>query len=346
MKKPNINQVAELAGVSTATVSHVINNTRFVSEEVRTRVLTAIDDIGYYPSSVARSLASSKSCIVGVIFSEIINPFYTSAYRGIEDELSKYGYDIILTNTGEDPDKQEAALETFFSRSVDGLILAPISYQSKMLKKLRYAGTTIVLFDRSDPNYPSVVINNEKGAYQIVKHLIDDGHQKIGLISGRKTITTSIERKHGYIRALREKNIEINDQLIYEGNSLQNSGYEGARYLLALDERPSAIFCTNNLMTLGALHAFRDLKLRCPEEIAFAGFDDHEWADIFTPPLTVVRQPTYEMGVRAAQILRERMENEDGKEVDEGKEVFEGDIIVRGSCSPACLSKYMQTITE
>lgn len=345
MKRPNIQEVASLAGVSTATVSHVINKTRFVSPEVQSRVLAAIEKIGYYPSSSARSLASNKSCIVGVVFSEIINPFYTSAYRGIEVELSKAGYDIILANTGEDPNKQESSLKALFSRSVDGLILAPSNRPSAMLDRLMDDKVPIVLFDRWDKDIPSVIVDNEDAAYKGVSHLIGDGHRRIGLISGRETIVTSIERKEGYFRALREHGLEIDGQLIFQGNSLQESGHEGARLLLSLEDRPSAIFCTNNLMTLGALHAIRELKLRCPEDIAFVGFDDHEWADIFSPPLTVLSQPTYEMGRRAAQMLVKMMEGE-SSEIKRKKQVFGAELVVRGSCSPECLGKYMQTIEE
>lgn len=341
MGRPSIRDVAREAGVSTATVSHVINNTRFVSPATRLLVVEAIEKLGYLPSSSARSLASNRSRIVGVIFSELINPFYASVYKGLEDTLSAAGFDIILANTGERPERQETALETLFARNVDGLILAPTGNPSKMLDKLIEDRTPVVTFDRRVPEYdlPYVGINNEAAAYEAVCHLIKDGHRRIGLISGLEKIHNSVERRNGYIRALQEHDLDVDPCLIYHGDSQQRSGFEGARGLLSCSNTPTALFVTNNLMTLGALHALREMGLRCPEDVGLVGFDDHDWADIFTPPITTVRQPTYELGRTAAQLLVQSIEERAEGNLPR-ESILPTSLIVRGSCSSRCLTRY------
>lgn len=347
MARPSISDVAREAGVSTTTVSHVLNNTRFVSPTTRRHVVEAIEKLGYLPSSSARSLASNRSRIVGVIFSELINPFYASVYKGLEDTLSAADFDIILANTGEEPERQDAVLQTLFARNVDGLVLAPTGDHSKMLDKLIEDKTPVVSFDRRAPEHdlPYVGINNEAAAYEAVCHLIQDGHRRIGLISGLEKIHNSMERQEGYLRALRENGLDADKCLIHHGDSQQRSGYEGAHSLFSCSHPPTALFVTNNLMTLGALHAFRERGLQCPDDVGLIGFDDHDWADIFTPPLTTVRQPTYELGKAAAQLLvrliEEGADNEHHDEI-----ILPTKLIVRGSCSNSCLAKYEPTFDQ
>lgn len=335
MPRARIKDVAVVARVSTATVSHVINKTRYVSTATQNRVLAAIEELGYQPSASAQSLASNRSRIVGVVFSDITNPFFPSLFRGIEDTLSTVGYDLILANTGEKPKEQESVLSTLFSRSVDGLIIAPTGSPSEMLKKLVKDQTPIVLVDRKDGelDLPIVGVNNETISFDAIRHLIEDGHKNIGMIMGIEDVSTSVERLNGYIRALEHSGIEVDDAYIYKGYSRYDDGLIGAEKLLSNHREISAIFTTNNFMTLGALHAIRNLGLRCPDDIGVIGFDDHDWADIFTPPLTVVWQPTYELGQAAATLLEKMMRN--GETTLESK-ILPARLIVRSSCSLKC----------
>jgi LacI family transcriptional regulator len=343
MQKPSIKDVAEHAGVSTATVSHVINNTRYVSESTTKKVREAIKALGYIPSAAARGLASKQSRIIGVVFSDISNPFFTSVYKGIEFELSKAGYELTLANTGEQDEIQEVVLNTMLSREVDGIIVAPTGKASEAIDQIIQMDIPMVMLDRRGPynHTPLVSLNNVQAAYEATSHLIADGHKKIGIVVGLADVDTTKYRMEGYCKALEEYKIACVEEYICDGNSRIEGGYRAVENLFQLPDPPTALFITNNLMTLGALHAIRDLGLKCPEDIGIIGFDDHDWADIFSPPLTVIRQPTFRMGSRAAGKLIELLGGKQEQDTDTAdEEIFSGELIVRGSCSTQCHNNY------
>jgi LacI family transcriptional regulator len=333
-----IRHVARQAGVSTATVSHVLNNTRFVSEETRARVLQAIADLHYFPSAVARGLATQETKAVGIILSDIANPFFTTLFKGVEHELAPLGYDLILANTGGQPETQEHSLQVLLTKQVDGIILAPTLQPSPMLQLLKQKGMPIVCVDRPSPgvDLPLVEVNNRQAAFEATSHLIADGHRRIGVILG---LGTSAGRLAGYVQAMEEHGLSVVESLLYRGRSTLETGREGIKGLLALPTPPTAVFSANNLMTLGALHALRELGLRCPEDLALVGFDDTDWAGIFSPPLTVVAQPVAKLGQTAAELLHRLMGDEISSDVAL-RHTFPAQLVVRGSCSVACLTKY------
>ena len=338
----SIHDVAKRAGVSTATVSHILNQTRFVSDETRKKVMDVIEELDYYPSKLARGLARNKSQTIGIVFSDIANQHFTQIYKGIEEYFYAFGFDLILADTSENPQRQEEVLASLLSRSVDGLIIAPAGFPSKRLKFIKEKGLPVVLLDRQDPetDFPMVGVDNSTAAYQGAIHLFEDGHSRIGLILGLKNISAFEERLAGFIQAAKENGIEQDPELIFWGDSGLESGYNGAMALLNNADRPSAIFCTNNLMALGALHAFREKGLKCPEDISMVGFDDHLWADIFTPPLTVISQPTHELGKTAARLLHQYIS--EGAPVNSPQKInLETQLIIRGSCSLDCHEKFM-----
>lgn len=340
-QKPSIMDVARIAGVSTATVSHVINGTRYVSEETTKKVKDAIDYLEYLPSAAARGLAGKSSKIIGIVFSDISNPFFTSLYMGLESVLTAEGYELVLANTGELDANQEKVLRTMLSRQIDGLIIAPTGRESMMLDHLIHVGIPVVLIDRDAPvdNVSLVDLDNASAASKATSHLIADGHQKIGIILGLPEVNTTKKRLEGYQRALQESNIPFRPEYVIDGQSKIEGGYQGVKRLMALSDPPTAIFSINNLMTSGALHAFRELGLNCPKDVGLVGFDDHDWGNIFTPPLTVVRQPTYEMGVRAAKMLINNT-----KKLHVSHERLEGELVVRGSCSENCQQLFLESI--
>jgi LacI family transcriptional regulator len=337
----SIRDVADRAGVSTATVSHILNKTRFVSDETRKKVMDAINELNYYPSRLARGLANSRSQTIGIIFSDIANPHFTQIFKGIENYFYGHGYDLILANTSEDNRIQEDVLTSLISGSVDGLILASTSNPSENLRLIKEKGLPIVLVDRKDPeiDLPLVGVDNQLAVYKATRHLFSDGHIRIGIVLGLKNISTTGERLAGFVQAYKEKNIPIDQSLIYWGDSSIESGYLGTKELLAVNPCPTAIFCTNNLMALGTLHAIRDLGLKCPDDISIIGFDDHSWADIFTPPLTVIAQPTFEMGVTAAKQLHHFIK-EGVPKTTPRRINLKTKLIIRGSCSTTCFHRF------
>jgi LacI family transcriptional regulator len=338
-QKPNITDVAEVAGVSIATVSHVINGTRFVSDEVQEKVKAAINNLGYTPSSIARGLAGKETKNVGVIFSDISNPFFTELYRGLESILSPEGYHLILANTGEQDSNQEKTLQTIISRQIDGLIIAPTGRDSRMLNHLVETGVPIVLIDRDAPvdGVSKVVVDNVAAAFLATSHLLEDGKHRVGIILGLPDVSTTQTRKEGYINALKAWNIPYQEEYVINGESKIGGGYQGVKQLMQLKRPPEAILSINNLMTIGALHAFRELGLHCPIDVGLIGIDDHPWSEINTPPLTVIRQPTFEIGVRAAKILLSNTKNPKNT-----FEKLECSLIIRGSCSEKCLQNYLK----
>lgn len=352
MPRSSSKHVAEKAGVSTATVSHVINGTRFVSDETRQKVLDAIAALSYRPNAIARGLVTNSTRIVGLVVSDITNPFFTAVARGVEDEMISHGYNTIFCNTDEDPAQEENYLHLLATQQIDGLIIAPTGVRCESLMALAESDVPIVQLDRQSPRIeaPIVGVNNEEGAYQAIRYLIGLGHRRIAYLMGIETVSTQIDRLNGWKRALHEANLRVNDELIvradprFYGTLPVGSGfmvrpaphhqtlpsaYEVLQDLLKLPQHPSAIFVATNQLTLGTLYAFRECGLRCPEDISLISFDDHDWAPLFNPPLTVVRQPTYRLGQTAARLLM-RMIN--GEQV-EAPLPLSVELVVRSSCS-------------
>ncbi len=354
MAKVRSKDVAKHAGVSIATVSHVVNNTRFVSAATRQKVLDAIESLNYRPNAVARGLATNVTRKVGLVISEISNPFFTVAARGVEDEFLSNRYNIILCDTDEDPERENDCLQLLATQQIDGLIIAPTGVRSTTLLAMAESGVPIVQFDRSSPGLatPLVGVNNEEGAYQAIRYLISLGHRRIACLINLDVINTQRERLRGWERALREAQLPASDDLIVRADphfygirsdaagslplarpstrgQMMPSAYELLQDLLKSPQRPSALFVASNQLTLGTLYAFRACGLRCPEDISLISFDDHDWAPLFSPPLTVVCQPAYRLGQTAAQLLMKMI---NGEPV-EGPPPLQVELVVRASCA-------------
>ena len=328
-----VRDVARRAGVSTSTVSHVLNRTRFVSEELHDRVLAAMRELDYHPNAAARMLSLKRSHALGLIVSDIQNPFFASITRGVEDVAQEHGYTVVLCNSDEAAARETACLRTLQSRQVDGVLLASAGAADEHITRLVKAGYPIVLVDRDLPELgvPAVLLDNEGAAYSAVRHLIERGHRRIGMISGRASISTTTERIAGYTRALREAGLEVDDRLVISGESTSEGGAAAAHALLDMQPPPTAIFSGNNLMSIGALHAIASRHLSVPDDVAVVGFDDFPfpWSDAFSPHLTTVAQPTYELGRRAAELLVHML---DGSGVNANQRtVLEGKLLIRES---------------
>jgi LacI family transcriptional regulator len=323
--------VAERAGVSTSTVSHVLNNTRWVSPDLRQRVLSAMQELNYEPNAVARSLKVKRSNTLGLIISDIGNPFFTAVVRGVEDVAQERGYTIILCNSDEDPAREAAYLRVLSARRVDGLILAPAGVRHDYLVRLARAHFPLVFLDREVPDMPmtSVLLENEVAAREGVRHLIRLGHRRIAMVSGRPLVTSTIDRIAGYRHALDEAGIPVDDRLIVSGDSRTEPARLASDAVLDVDPAPTAFFVANNLMTIGAVAAIHARGLAIPRDIALVGFDDFSWADVFRPRLTTVAQPTYELGRTAAELLVARIASE--PETPPERIVLPGRLVVRES---------------
>ena len=303
--------VANFAGVSIATVSRVFNKSDNVSDEMRNKVLNAINILGYRPSRTAQRLRARRSLVIGLIISDIQNPFFTSVVRGIEDVAHQKEYSVILCNSDEDPEKERLYIDVMRSEEVAGVIITSASQATEYIERFIVSGIPVVAMDRSIKHHQidSVSVENTEGAYQAVSYLIEKGHRQIGFIGLPLELTPGKERQDGYINAMRDHGLELNSDLMCVGDARQESGFKCTNELIDIGIPMTAIFSSNNLMTLGALGAIMGKGLSIPEDISLIGFDDMPWAPYMCPPLTAVAQPTYELGRRAAELLMRRIAN-------------------------------------
>jgi DNA-binding LacI/PurR family transcriptional regulator len=327
-----ITDVAREANVSRATVSRVISRKPITSEDVRTRVLAAIEKLGYQPNLVARSLRVQQSKIIGLIISDIQNPFYTGLVRAVEDTAYKNNFLVFLCNSDEDIEKEILYLKLMIAEKVAGVVITPTQERDNPAKILMDAGVPVVAVDRSilDLDVDSVVVDNYKVAYELVDHLISDGHRRIAIVAGPSTITTSRERLEGYSQALVDHDLKVEPKWICQGLPKEEYGYRAVSGLLALKKPPDALFLVNNLLTLGALRAIREKCLRIPEDIALVAFDEINWTSFVNPPLTVAIQPTYELGRKATELLINRIKDPTLTKV---RTVINASIFIQKSCS-------------
>ena len=330
MPRPRMKDVAKLAEVSTATVSHVINNTRFVEDETRKRVEDAVEKLGYRPSRVARGLATQRTNTIGILISEASNIFFSEVIRGIERVYLPENYGFLVCNTAEILEREAHYLDLLLSQRVDGIIAAATSQHWAAISEAEKLHTPIVFVDRSFDELEGcfVGVNNKDGAYLGVKHLVDRGYKKIGLLSGFDRLSTMVDRYDGYAQALNEANLPINPNWIIPSELSVAGGRNSMRKLMSLPDRPTAIFSNNNLLTLGALQEIKELGLHCPDDVGFVGFDDHPWAMVSDPSLTVVKQPAEKIGEIAAQILLSLIK---GEVVEEKRVLLDCELIVRDS---------------
>ena len=310
---PSIKKVAEVAGVSVGTVSHVITGSVPVSEPLRLKVQAAIRDLNYHPNHVARSLKTSKTMTLGIIVPDMTISFFPQVIRGAEAAARKHNYSLIAVNSDDDGPRQGELLSLLRSQRVEGilLVIAAAPTPLNQISRIIDGGIPIVCLDRIPDRVPvdSVSVEDQDAAQMGVQHLISQGHRRIAIVTGPMALKNERRRLQGYRQALQSAGIAENPELIWQGNLRPADLAVVCRERLAgAKKRPDAVFCTNGQSALGALRAFRDLGLRTPEDIAFATFDELTVEDLFTPSITTVVQPAYEIGAEAAQILLRRIE--------------------------------------
>jgi LacI family transcriptional regulator len=303
-----IKDVAAVAGVSFTTVSHVVNNSRPVSADVRAKVEHAIRQLHYVPSAVARSLKARATATVGLVVPNSTNPYFAELARGIEDGCSRNGYCVFFCNSDDDPAKQRNYLRVLQEKRIDGLIIASAGDDAVLAQTLADAHEPMVIVDRNIEglNADLVQIDHEKGAYLATRHLLELGHVRIGCITGPVETAVSAMRVHGFIRARAERGIEILPDAIVESDFSGAGGHRAAAQLFDTI-RPSAIFAGNDMMGIGALRAAAERRINVPHDCSIIGFDDIELGRFTYPSLTTVGQSVRALGDMAAQTLIERI---------------------------------------
>ena len=323
----NIQDVARLAGVSTATVSRYLAGERVRSAEA---VADAVRELDFRPSQTARGLRTGRHMAVGVVVPDISNPFFAAVARGIENVLTPAGLQVALANSGESVER-EAELVVNLQRRVDGVIIAPATETDSVPDHLAATGTPVVFIDRAlrkNTVYDVVEVDNEAGAAAAATHLVELGHRSIGMISGPLTSTPGRERHEGMLARLAELGVPMREEHVVVADFKESGGRHAMRQLLELPNPPTAVFVANNLMSIGALKAVRELGLRLPRDLSVVGFDDLDLGPLLDPPYTVIDRPTTGQGEAAAHLMLERLS-------DHGRPqqslVLPVEMIVRGS---------------
>ena len=303
-----IKDVADAAGVSTATVSRVLANKPHVRQEVKAHVMEVVKKLNYRPNRVARSLRSQKSTIIGLIVSDIENPFFQQVGRAVEDAAHEQGYSVMLCNNDEDPDKEQRYLHLIRDENLAGVILSPTRQTADNFPASSELNIPMVVIDRrvSNADVDNILIDNVQAAHAITTHLIEHRYRRIGAIFGMGS-TTGRERREGFVRALKADDLQPSTDLVKYANPREEDGFNTTMKLLQLSDPPDAILTSNSLLAAGALRALRESQKAIPEEIAFASFDETTWAKLVVPALTVIEQPTYEIGRTAAELLIKRI---------------------------------------
>ncbi len=304
-----LNDVAKIAGVSTMTVSRVVNGSGYTSPEAQARVKQAIAELGYMPNGLARQLRSKRTKTIALVVTDIRNPFFTTIASGVEDTARARGYAVMFCNTYESETEEAEYVRVLIERRVDGVLLVPAVGADKSVLLLQEHGMPTVILDRhlSGTEADEVRADSKAGAYEAVHHLTELGHRRIAILAGPEGVSTSTDRVAGYREALHEAcpNGECGQIIFGEFN--EASGYAMTREILQEENRPTAIFAANNFIAFGAIRALREAGLRIPEDISMVVFDDLPPGWVLDPFLTVVSQPAYEIGTRAAEILLDRL---------------------------------------
>jgi DNA-binding LacI/PurR family transcriptional regulator len=302
-----------------------------VSDETRQHVYAAIRTLNYQLNRNARNLRKSTTSKIGVVISDIQNPFFGSVVRGIEKITSQEDFAIILGNSDEDPGREKKLVCMLLEEGVAGIIFVPTSVDTDSYNELFNSGTPFIVIDRKiqKPDVDMVLVDGCSGAESAVEQLIKLGHKRIGFIGGLKHLSVMQDREKGYLETLKKYRIPIVVEYLHYGNNRQDGGYQAMKELLALKQPPTAVLIANNLMTLGGLKAIHESGVKIPEQISLIGFDDMDWAPSLQPPLSVVAQPAYEMGEKAAIALLERI-REPG--LPPRKILLKTELIMRESC--------------
>jgi LacI family fructose operon transcriptional repressor len=323
---PSIKDVAKAAGVSTATVSRVLANHSRIKDATRQRVLKAVEQLNYRPNLIARSLRAQKSAKIGLVVSDIRNPFFTAIGRAVEDSAYEQGYSVLMCNTDENPEKEELYLNVLHDENVAGIIFSP-THQFRARLSTFNSTIPFVIIDRvvNSKQMDMVLLDNVTAGYELTTHLLENGYRKVAGLFGNAS-TTAPERNKGFRKALKEYQLEPVAEYFIPPRIQQ--GYETTLALLDSPDHPDAIFTSNSLLTAGAFQAIRDRKLKVPRDVALVGFDETTWGELVDPPITLIAQPTEEIGRTATELLFQRIAEptRSPKTV-----ILKGTLITRGS---------------
>lgn len=332
LNRPTMRVVAERAGVSISTVSRVMSDHPDVSADTREKVQTAIDELDYRRSILARGLILKRTNSLGLLVSDITNPFYPQLAKGIEERASDAGWVLIMSNTEREAQRIDSYVNAMLERAVDGIIFGSVMVGDGTLPRLVESGYPVVLVNRRHPDVETnmVLVDNLKGASLVAEHLHKLGHNRIAHIAGPEWAMNAVDRKRGFLETLERLGNFVADELVVTGDFSSEGGARAMASLLSLSKPPTAVFATNDLMALGAMEALKDAGLKWPDDVAVVGFDDIDLSRSKLIELTTVSHRIYEMGVRSVEILLEIIHG--GPPEKPIQELLEPQLVIRSTC--------------
>ena len=318
-----------MAGVSVATVSNAINGTKYVEEGTKAKIDQAIEKINYIPNSLAKSLKESDSKLIGLLISDLANPFFPPVVKGIEDYLAQRGYNLLLSNTNIDTEREKRNLSILLGRRIDGLLVSMAGSDDSHFKN---TGIPTVFFNRvpAGNDVSKVQVDNFKAAYLGTEHLIQHGYNRIAIIAGPQDLNVGYDRYEGFKKAMMDYGRELDESYHQFCKYKTSGGYDAMKKLMNQKNKPDAVFTCGHILSLGALNYLKEEGYRIPSDIACVGHDDIEWAPIVDPPLSVIRYPLYPMGKAIGKMILDKVKNNSGSN-NESK-YFEPELIIRKSC--------------
>ena len=340
---PTIPDVARRAGVSTATAARALGGYGAVSEASRSAVLTAAEELGYRRNDLAASMITGRTQTIGLVIADIENPFFAGAVRGVSDAARAAGYEVVLTNTDEDPDVERSSVRVLLSRRVDGIVVAPTTLETSHLSRAVEAGCPVVLLDRRVEAFPAdtVLVDNANAAGDVVRRLLEVGHRRIAMVTGGTSsdepateglnVSTGRDRVDGYLAALTEAGVAQPKEYLRSGAHNPQLACRLMTDLLEGAAPPTAVFASDSRIALGVLRAIREAGLDIPSDISMVSFDDADWTSVVNPAISVVAQPTYALGRRAAERLLARIA---GDETPPRLHMMGTEFLARGSVAP------------
>jgi DNA-binding LacI/PurR family transcriptional regulator len=330
----SIRDVAKHAGVSTATVARVLSGRTPVSDDLAARVKQAVAELRYVPNGVARSLSRGRTHLLGLLVSDIANPFAAQVARGLEDEAAKHGYHVLVGSSDFDPDRESQLLSSFAARTVDAVALVSASGATEAMQRLLDTQIPLVFVDRrpdNDLRAPMIRTDNLTAAHDAVGYLIGLGHRDLAMISGPPTLPTASQRLEGFRIACEEAGLRVREECVRQGFLGVEGGYRAAREVLALTPRPTALFSFNNMLAVGALRALREAEVSVPRDLSLITFDDMDLFPFVDPPITAIAQPAYQIGTEAARALISLLS---GNQFVPREVVLPTEFRLRSSCAP------------
>ncbi len=309
----SIREVAKRAGVSLGTVSNVLNRPEIVAEETRRRVQIAIEEIGFVPNGSARQLRVGRSQHIGLVVLDVANPFFTEVARGVEDLANQAGYVVILCNSDDSVEKENNYLQVLEQQRTQGVLITPVQSDASYLQRFRERGIAVVLLDRPSriKDLCSVAVDDVRGGELAAAHLLEQGHQRIAFVHGPLSIRQIADRRRGVLKAIKAAGLNPDHALVDISTPAQTAreGEQSVEKLLSATIKPTAVFCANDLLALGVMRALIKRGISIPRDMALVGYDDVEFAGVLSTPLTSIRQPKYELGRTAAELLLDEANN-------------------------------------